>query len=677
MSLPELEKLRNIGIVAHVDAGKTTLAEQMLYLAGRIRKVGRVDDGTSQLDWLSTEKKRGITILAATTLLSWKTHHINLIDTPGHVDFSSETRRALRVLDGVIVVLSGVEGVQAHTLTLWTAIRSLGIPAIFFINKMDRDMADDKAIIKDIHARLTQDAVPLQLPVRVNDRFVGIASALLPGMDEVPKGSAEIRTQLIEQLAEHDDEVLAHFIHETPFENTWLRERFQRYARRGKIFPILMGSALHQLGIEPLLDAVVEYFPPPQVAENSELSAVVFKLQREPKMGRMAFIRVYGGELTSRQSVQNTTRGFSEKISQIRKIHADSYEDIGQVRAGDIAALCGLERTRIGDILGSPALVPEMPEMPVPVFQVKVLPVESLESSHGWLEQEDLPDRRTNSADYVALAEALQELEDEDPSLEVNWNPEIQELRIRVMGMVQVEVLQSILQDRFGLLAAFAQPTVVFKETPAKPGYGYVAYTSVPHWAVLRFHIEPASRGRGLEYRSIVRPGRLKLRYQREVQRRVPMALQQGLRGWEVTDLKVTLVEGSHHEQHTHPLDFIAATGWAIEDGLKNCGTHLLEPILSFQIHGSADVGGRVCQELLNRRAVFDTPVFSPSSFAIEGEVPASTILDLALLLQQWSGGKASMTTQLVRYDLAPEHYNDDPVNTQPKRAQVSFRSYM
>ena len=649
------DNLRNIGIVAHVDAGKTTLAEQILYLSGRIRATGSVDAGTSQLDWLETEKQRGLTILAATTTLGWKGCRLNLIDTPGHIDFSSETQRALRILDGVIVVVSALEGVQAQTLTLWNAIRSLGIPTIFFINKMDRQGADVQVVLAEIHAKLTDNAVLLQYSSGVADHFIAVCSIF----DDGPP-AATPRAQLIEKLADHDDAVLEAFVEGRLIDRNWLKSRLCKPVQIGNIQPVLMGSAMKQIGIEALLDIVVDLLPAPQKNEGEALSAVVFKVQREPRMGRMAFVRLYSGEIINRQLVENTSRGISEKITQIRKIHANSYQDIGRVTVGDIAALCGLEQTRIGDILGLQQPIPDMPDMPVPVFQVKAFPA-----------------GEASDADLVSLAEAMEELEDEDPNLAIDWDADIRELRVRVMGMVQIEVLQSILQDRFGLSAEFGDPTVVFKETPATSDHGYVAYTSMPHWAVLRFQIEPGTRGSGLEYKSIVRPGELKIRYQREVARRVPLALQQGPKGWEVTDLNVTLIEGSDHEQHTHPLDFVAATGWGIEDGLINCGTCLLEPILGFQINAPAEIGGRLCNELFRRRAEFDTPVFHETTFFLEGEVPAAMVLDFSMLLQQWSGGQAAMIMHLVRYELAPDVYNEDATNFQPKQEGVSFRTYM
>lgn len=673
-----VDKLRNIGIVSHVDAGKTTLAEQMLYYSGKIRKVGRVDEGTSQLDWLSTEKQRGITILAATTTFSWKDYQINLIDTPGHVDFSSETQRSLWILDGVIVVVSGVEGVQAHTLTLWKAIQKLGIPAVFFINKIDQNGAKYETVFNEINDKLTPNALLLQYPLYTDYEFSDVFSIF---DCDVPKEFqsilTQLRTRLIEKLADYDDKVLEYYIHEKDMNNTWLKTRLKEQILFRNVYPVIMGSALKNIGVKPLLDDIVNYFPPPEISEQSDLSAVVFKVQREPNMGRMVFVRVYSGELVNRQLIENTNQDISEKVSQIRKIHANSYEDIGKVTAGDIAALCGLKQTKIGDIIGDSESIPSIPDMPVPVFQVKAFPVSKNEYSTGLIEDTESIESSADYADYVSLAKALKELEDEEPRLRIYWNPEVQELSIQVMGLVQVEILQNILKERFELYAGFGKPSVVFKETPAKAGYGSVHYTSVPHWAVLKFLIEPAERGSGLEYKSIVRPGELKIRYQREVERRVPRALEQGLKGWEVVDLKVTLVEGEHHEQHTHPLDFIAGTMWAIEDGLKNCGTKLLEPILAFRISAPVEAGGRICNELLNRRAEFEETVFKENEFYLEGEVPALTVLELPVLLRQWTGGKAIMTTNFVRYELAPDEYNDEPANTQPKKEFVSFKSYM
>ncbi|HET7558704.1 MAG TPA: EF-Tu/IF-2/RF-3 family GTPase, partial [Limnochordia bacterium] len=458
-------------------------------------------------------------------------------------------------------------------------------------------------------------------------------------------------------LAEVDEAVLARYVESEPMSPDWLRSRLAQHARSGRLFPIMGGSALHNVGVRALLDAVVSDLPPPKINAGDTLSALVFKVQREPQMGRMAFVRLYGGRIESRQSLANATRGGEEKVTQVRKIHAASHADVGAVAAGDIAALCGLSQAKIGDVLGDPAGVPGDPRMPEPILQVKVQPA--------------------GGDDHTRLAEALLELEDEDPALKVAWNADIRELTVRVMGAVQVEILAALLASRFDLTARFDQPTVIFKETPAGSGHGFVSYTSIPHWAVMRFAIEPGERGSGVHYTCAVSPRDIKYRYQREVDRRVPFALQQGPKGWEVTDVRVTLVEGSDHERHTHPLDFVAATVWGIEDGLQNTGTKLLEPILAFHLSAPAEFGGRIASELIALRAVFDAPEYRGEFVELRGEVPAATTLEYPLALRRLTGGRATLDWRLARYDLAPEAYNDDPAYTQPKRPWVSFKGFM
>ncbi len=663
-------RLRNVGIVAHVDAGKTTVTEQILFRAGRIRKTGRVDDGTSQMDWLPVERERGISVISATTTFEWQDHAVNLIDTPGHVDFSSEVTRALSVLDAVIVVISCPDGVQTHTQTLWEAIRSIDLPTLFFVNKMDRIGADFTSAIQSVRKRLSPFAIPLILPLGSADTFSGLYDVLADKVirenhvaptDSLPAGSVHVdswwRESLMETIADQDDVVLEKYLGEESIDPLWLRERLVSLVHSKRVFPVFCGAALHGVGIESLLNGIVRYLPPPQVEADDKVCAVPFKIQQDETMGRMTYVRVYSGEIVNRQSLVNPTRGIEEKVTQIRKMHANTHSDVGRVQAGDIAVLCGLKETKIGEILGEASRKPLLPDMPVPVFQVKASPADG--------------------GDYVQLAEALKHLEDEDPALGIVWDPDIREITVRVMGTVQMEIVQAILAERFGVQADFDRPSVIFKETPVRIGEGNVRYTRTPHWAVMRFHIEPAPRGSGVMYTSEVKPRDIKVRYQREVERRIPFALQQGPRGWEVTDLRITLVEGSDHEQHTHPLDFIAATMWGIEDGLNNCSTQLLEPILSFRIHAPSDFGGRICSDILNLRGTFDQPLFTDETVVVQGEVPASTFLEYPVQLSQITSGKASVVTTLSRYALAPPEYNDDPAHTQPRRPWVSFKTFM
>jgi ribosomal protection tetracycline resistance protein len=630
-----IEQLRNIGIVAHVDAGKTTISEQMLYLSGEIRSPGRVDEGTAHTDRLEVERERGISVRAATTVFPWKGHTINLIDTPGHVDFTSEVERSLRVLDGAVLVVSAAEGVQAHTETLWRALQTLGIPTILFINKMDRIGADPDGVLAETARLLTPDAVPVQWPIGSEQHFAGVADVWDGHAYRDYPGLALVRERLYESVAERDERMLEAYVQGGPIEDSQWKEAFVRLARQAKIVPVLYGAAIRGIGVEPLLNAILDYLPAPRGDADKPLSGVVFKLERSKSMGKLAYVRLYDGSLSNREAVYNATLGAEEKVTQIRQMRAQSYKDTGRLLAGDIGVVCGLSNTKIGDILGNPASVPPEHRLSVPLLTVQAHPL--------------------NEADFPALAEALAQLAEEDPLLDLQWLHEERELHIKVTGTVQLEILASLLLSRFGLQCRFSEPSVIYKETPTRPAEGYVAYTMPkPCWAILRFAIEPGPRGSGLVYRSVVRQEQLLERYQNEVERRVPEALQQGLYGWEVTDLKITLIEGEHHVWHTHPLDFVVATPMGIMDGLTNTGTTLLEPMLEFRIAAPEETGGRILGDLVRMRAEFDPPAVMSGRFTVEGKFPVATSLDYAVKLGSLTGGRGVLTTRFAGYQECP-----------------------
>ncbi|WP_282941388.1 TetM/TetW/TetO/TetS family tetracycline resistance ribosomal protection protein [Paenibacillus sp. RC67] len=638
MSIHKTARIRNVGIVAHVDAGKTTTTEHMLFESGRIRSLGRVDAGTAATDWMDVERERGISVRAATTVFQWNDCTINLIDTPGHVDFSSEVERSLRVLDGAVLIVSAVEGVQAHTETLWNALRTLRIPTIVLINKMDRVGADAQRVLNEMKKYLSPDVIPIQQYDGLEEAFLGVKG--LWDLDEEGENhriadSQELYEGVLERMAEHDESLLDAYISGNKVPDSVLVERLIGLTRQAEVYPVLFGAASKGVGIQELMNAIVEYLPAPAGKSEDPLSGVVFRLERDKVMGKIAMVRLYGGRIQNRDVIRNTTLELDEKITQIRKVHAGHHDDVGMLEAGDIAGVCGLSRVRIGDILGSEDSVPPAHRLTLPLLTVQVSPVQT--------------------ADYPQLVAALQELSDEDPLLDLQWHQEERELHMKIMGPIQLEVLTHVLQTRFGLQALFGQPTIIYKETPTCAGFGFVAYTMPkPCWAILKFHIEPGPRGSGLVYHSIVKPEKLLPGYQNEVARRVPEALQQGLRGWEVTDLKVTLVEGEHHVWHTHPLDFVLATPMGIMDGLSNTDTTLLEPYLHFRITAPEEANGKIMHELILMRAVFDYPVIAGERFTVEGTIPAATSLDFPVKLSTLTGGRGTFTTRFDGYRECP-----------------------
>ncbi|WP_255315284.1 GTP-binding protein [Paenibacillus barengoltzii] len=633
--------LLNVGIFAHVDAGKTTTTEHILYTSGRIRTPGRVDDGTALTDSLEVERQRGISVRAAMTNFTWKGTQVNLIDTPGHVDFLSEVERSLRVMDCAVLVISAVEGVQAQTEMIWNALLKLRIPTILFVNKMDRVGADPDAVLAQARKYLSPDIVPVQHPLGMWQDYQGAADLWSAGGEAAAAdaGSLEAftaaRSGLIEALAERDEALLGAYLSgEDVAEERWERCA-EEQARSARIYPLLYGAATKGMGIAELLDAMVRYFPPAEGDPEAPPSGVVFKIERDKTMGRMAYVRLYEGSLRNRDTVYNYTQNLSEKVTQIRKIDGTRSEDIGLLRAGDIAAVCGLSHVRIGDVLGRPDAVPAEAKLAVPLLTVQAHPA--------------------NEAEYRAVAEALQELSDEDPLLDVQWLQEERELHVKVMGPIQLEVLSSVMESRYALKVTFGKPSVIYKETPKQAGEGFIAYTMPkPCWAILRFQIEPGPRGSGLVYEARVRDEDLLPQYQNEVARRVPEALQQGLYGWEVTDLKVTLVYGQHHVWHTHPLDFAVATPMGIMNGLANTGTQLLEPILHVRIVVPEENAGRVMNDLVQMRGRFEPPQLQGERVLIEGHVPLSTSLDYPIELSSYTKGRSTFASSFAGYEPCP-----------------------
>ncbi|MZQ82859.1 GTP-binding protein [Paenibacillus sp. 5J-6] len=623
---------RNVGIFAHVDAGKTTTTEHLLYHSGRIRALGSVDSGTAQTDSMDVERERGISVRSATTTFTWKETSINLVDTPGHVDFLSEVERSLRVMDGAILIVSAVEGVQSQTEMIWHALQTLRIPTLLYVNKMDRIGADAARVLRDIEKQLTGMAVPIYAPLGAEDTFRGAENVLIEGASGAPSFDL---AAAVEKLSELDEQLLTSYIEGVPIPARDVKAALQRYTRQGQAFPLLVGASSKGLGIEELMEAILDYLPGPSGSAEQPLSAVVFKVERDKTMGRMAYVRLYEGTIRNRDTVLNATRGVEEKVTQIRKIDGRRAEDIGYVAAGDIAAVCGLTQVRIGDVLGRPDAVPPAPRLAVPLLTVQV--------------------HAESDAQYPALVAALQELTDEDPLLDLQWLQEERELHVKVMGAIQLEILTSLLASRFGLHARFDQPSVIYKETPSQPGEGFIAYTMPkPCWAILRFRIEPGAPGSGLVYASQVRADQLLAQYQSEVERRVPEALQQGLLGWEVTDLKVTLVEGEHHVWHTHPLDFAVATPMGLMQGLAQTGTTLLEPMLQVRITVPEVYGGKVLSDLVQMRAIFDPPQLSGDRFVVEGRLPVATSLDYPVKLSAMSGGRGVITSSFGGYQPSP-----------------------
>lgn len=600
----------NFGLMAHVDAGKTTLTERMLLHAGVIRAVGSVDAGTAHTDFLEVERRRGISVRAAVTSFCYAGANINLIDTPGHVDFAGEVERVLPALDGAVIVLSAVEGVQAHTEQIFRALSAAGLPALFFINKLDRAGADFDRVVSDIKRRLTREVCVLYRP----DGEEGIAP--------VP---------LCETAAELDEAFLDAYLDGSATEAAaWalVTEKVKQAA----VYPILCGSALQDLGVRELLEACVQLLPVQCGGAERPLSGIVFKVEHQPSIGKIAYVRLFGGRLKNRDAVVFRGKKESQKIVQIRKYSGEKYSDAGLLEAGDIGGVCGLSGAQAGDIIGE-AEVPQL-HWSAPLMRVRVFPA--------------------SADEYQPLYDALAILNEEDPLLDF-YAADGGSLQISITGVIQTEVLAAMLEERFGLSVQFGEPDVIYKETLTAAGIGRDRYTMPkPCWADLTFAMEPLPRGSGIQYACEVPPKKVPYRYQRHVAVSVPRALKQGNFGFAVTDVKITLVDGEYHPEHTHPLDFFVCTPMAIANGLHSIGTKLLEPMLAFSISAPEEYSGKLIGEIVNMRGTFDSPFVKEGRFWIMGRVPAATSMEFPVRLSAMTGGQAVLSTRFDGYRDAP-----------------------
>ncbi len=611
----------NLGILAHADAGKTTLTEQMLYAAGEVRAAGSVDGKNTQTDWLDIEHRRGISVRAASTRLFWKNRQINLIDTPGHVDFVGEVQRSLSVLDAAVLVISAVEGIQGQTEVLWEALDTMGIPTLIFINKMDRAGADVEGLVAALQDRFSPAMIPLQQPAGIQSRDCTVSPLLFTD------------DQLLELAVDTDTEAEAYFLEDQPIPEAILLRALKAGIADRTAFPVCMGAASLGVGISELLDGIC-LLPPAACDEAAPVSGIVYKVEHDKTMGRAAHVRLFSGMVENRDSILLRGHEDPEKVSQIRRVQGQKAVDMGRLTAGDIGVLYGLTNVQTGDVIGDPPREADV-TLAVPMLKVQVFPPAP----------EQLP----------ALVAAVRELTVEDPLLDMEWQKEERELYIKITGMIQLEVIAAFLQDRFGLTVTFDSPSVIYKETPAKAGFGFMNYTlPKPCWACIEFHIEPLPRGSGLIFESVVGDRVILSRYQAHIAQALPDTLRQGIHGWEVTDLKVILTGGSHHLVHTHPLDFFVATPMAMMDALTNTGTTLLEPMVKLRLTAAEDCLGRIISDLLAMRGEFESPVIRDGQVTVEATVPVATSLEYPIQFRILTGGRGVLSSRFAGYQECP-----------------------
>ena len=609
----------NIGILAHVDAGKTTLTEQLLLAAGVIRQSGSVDDGTTASDFLEVERRRGISVKNACISFTYGDDAIQIIDTPGHVDFAGEVMRSLKALDGAILVLSAVEGVQAQTLTIFRALQKLQLPVILVCNKIDRAGFERERLEQEIKRQLTRSIAPMDRP------------------EEAFAALAELDSEMEE----------AYLLEEVPPEPV-LYKKLSIYAKRAEVYPLFYTSAKEGRGIQPLLSGITTYLPDAESREVPYLSGTVFGMMHDDVMGKVAFVRLYGGSLHTRDPVpvydsaeDPEEKLAAEKVSQIRIIRGGRFEDTGVMEAGDIAAVYGLSRIRIGDIIGQPDPSREVDAMRTePLLLTEVTPAEP--------EQKD------------RLFEALTILSEEDPLLSLERNTQTGQLFLHIMGTIQTEILTEILETRFGMQAKFAKPRVIYKEKPGTAAEGFEAYTMPkPCWAIVRLRMEPLPEGSGIVFESIVKEGELLARYQNHVRESVYKTLRQGIYGWEVVDTKVTLISGNSHHVHTHPLDFFVATPVAVLRALTESGSLLMEPYMRMTLSADETLFGKVMSQVITMHGEILTQETMNGRFAMEAVLPLRECLDYPVTFRSLTSGRGEIRMELESYKPAPREVHE------------------
>lgn len=616
-----------IGILAHVDAGKTSLTECLLHQAGATKAQGSVDKGSAITDGLALEKSRGISIKAASVNFSWKQTQFQLVDTPGHIDFAAEVDRALSILDAVILVVSSKEGVQAHTLNLWENLKERNLPVIVFFNKIDRDGVFPEQVFADFQKELDAKLFALNLPDLSDSNQVQV----VPFEACAELADHAILDYSLENLAECEEAFLEKYLEGNIGDMSTILAQALPHIQNGSLYPVLFGSAKLGLGIDALLDQLEKLILPPQNYYSSS-AAKVFKVEFHEKLGRLAYIKSYGGLLKTKDSIPSQEMGKDIKINQIFKAEAGGLEQVAELHQGEIGLITTSDIILAGDILGNEKLADSYSKISNAVLAVEVKAVED--------------------KDYQKLGEALEILNLEDPILDFKWFKEDREFHLKILGPIQTEVLKDSLTQRWGIEAEFLPPKVIYKETPTQSAEGYVRYwMPKPCWAIMTFLIEPGEAGSGVSFENKVRSSDISQKYINEVKRAIPWTLKQGLHGYEVTDIKITLIKGEEHNVHSNPGDFLLATPMGIMRGLENAGTDLLEPMYAFEIKAHQEFLGAVSSDLSQMRATLESPLFDGDFFILKGRVAVAEAMDYPIQFNATTSGKGRLKLSLDGYE--------------------------
>jgi elongation factor G len=679
-----LERYRNIGIMAHIDAGKTTTTERVLYYTGKSYKIGEVHEGTATMDWMEQEQERGITITSAATTCFWRDHRINIIDTPGHVDFTIEVERSLRVLDGAVAVFDSVAGVEPQSETVWRQADKYGVPRLCFINKMDRVGADFHRCVGMIRERLGAVPLVMHLPIGAESDFAGIVDVVrlqsVVWKDEtlgaefvvgpVPAALADeaekVRAQLIELAVEQDEAALEAYLDGTEPDIETLIACIRKGTVSGAFVPVLCGSAFKNKGVQPLLDAVVDFLPSPadvppvkgvRPGSNEELerqpsdeewfSALAFKIMNDPFVGTLTFVRVYSGVAHSGEQVQNTVKDKPERIGRMLLMHANSREEAREARTGDIVALPGLKQTTTGDTLSDPRhpIVLERMEFPDPVIEVAVEP--------------------KTKADQEKMGMALARLANEDPSFRVSTDVESGQTVIKGMGELHLEIIVDRMRREFKVDANVGQPQVAYRETisrPAEIDYTHKKQTGgAGQFARIALRFEPLEPGSGFQFESKIVGGAVPREYIPGVQKGLEQARESGvIAGFPVIDFRASLIDGAYHDVDSSVLAFEIAARAAFREGLPKAGPKLLEPVMNVEVVTPDEYMGDIIGDLNSRRGQISGMDQRGNARVINALVPLATMFGYVSTLRSMSQGRAQYTMQFDRYADVPQQISEE-----------------
>ncbi len=693
-----LEKTRNIGIMAHIDAGKTTTTERILYYTGRSHKMGEVHEGAATMDWMAQEQERGITITSAATTAEWKDHRINIIDTPGHVDFTVEVERSLRVLDGAVALFDSVAGVEPQSETVWRQADTYGVPRIAYINKMDRVGADFDRGVQTMIDRLGAHPVPIQLPIGAEGDFSGIVDLVRMdaityqddlGKDvvegeipaELADAAAEAREHLLEEVSHYDDGLVELILEEAEVPEGKLVAAIRKATLDLSITPVLCGSSFKNKGVQPLLDAVLAYLPSPldvpaikgvepvkgaddreadrPADDSAPFAALAFKVMSDPYVGKLTYFRVYSGKLEAGSRVLNVNTGRTERIGRILMMHANDREDVQEVYAGDIAAAVGIKQVFTGDTLAAPdkPIRLEMMEFPEPVISVAIEP-------------------RTKS-DQEKMSVALGRLAEEDPTFQVKTNEETGQTEISGMGELHLEVLVDRMQREFNVEANIGRPQVSYRETISgtaeKVEGKFVRQTGGSgQYGIVYINMEPAPE-EGFDFVNKIKGGSIPTEYIPAVEKGVAEAMESGvLAGYPMVDIRVTLADGKFHDTDSSELAFKIAGSIAFQEAAKRSKPVLLEPIFKVEVVTPEDFLGDVIGDLSRRRGRIEGQDRRGNAIAVTGMVPLSEMFGYATEMRSMTQGRATYTMQFEKYDEVPGSVASKVIEERTGRADAA-----